>query len=207
MLARDAMTHPVVTVLASASVATASQILVGHGFTALPVLDGDGRLIGIVTEADLLRGRIPDDPRRVDPSLPRRPARLRVGATVADVMSSPVESLTPGADIADAARIMGEERIRCLPIVDGIGVVGIITRRDLLRAALAHEDLAIRDVILRRLRALDPRDRWEVDVAGGAVVIADHVDDAGELRAVGAIAAAVPGVVRADVHYETSDPF
>lgn len=49
-------------------------------------------------------------------------------------MTSPVESLTPGADAADAAEIMLDERIRCLPIVDGHGVVGVITRRDLLGA-------------------------------------------------------------------------
>jgi CBS domain-containing protein len=51
-------------------------------------------------------------------------------------MTSPVESLTPGAEAVDAARIMVDERIRCLPIVDGRHVVGILTRRDLLEAGV-----------------------------------------------------------------------
>lgn len=200
MLARDVMTHPVVTVPATTGVAAASQTMVSHGYSALPVLDDDGRLIGIVTEADLLRNRIVD----ARPGGPATP--LRAGATVGEVMTTPVESLTPGAHIADAARMMIEERIRCLPIVDGSGLVGIITRRDLLRAAVYHDDAAVREAILQRLRDLDPRDRWDVDVSGGSAVVADHIDDARDRRAVGIIAAAVPGVIRADVHYETCDP-
>lgn len=132
MLARDVMTRPVISVGTATTVAEASQLLVDRGFTAAPVLDDDGRLVGIVTEADLLRDRIAPDSRRIPSQAPSRRYRA---TCVADVMTSPVESLTAGADIADAARIMVDERIRCLPIVDGYGVVGVITRRDLLRAA------------------------------------------------------------------------
>ena len=201
MHARDVMTHPVITVTDTAGVGEAAQILISHGFTALPVLDDDGRLIGIVTEADLLRDP-GSGPRRGD-----RTTTLPAGDTVAAVMTSPVESLTPGADIDDAARMMVRERIRCLPIVDGVGLVGVITRRDLLRAAMSHQDAAARDAILHRLHQLDPRDRWDVAVTGGHAVIGDHVDDARDRAAVSVIANEMRGVARADVHYDTCDPF
>jgi len=134
MKARDVMTHPVVTVLTSTTLAEAAQILSSNGFTALPVVDDDGRMVGIVTEADLINERIAPDPGRQY----WRPRRSPSGsATVERVMTSPVESLTPGADAADAARIMLRQHIRCLPIVDGQHLVGIVTRRDLMRSAFA----------------------------------------------------------------------
>jgi len=132
MLARDVMSSPVVTVRSWTPLAAATSLLVSNGFTAVPVIDDDDRLIGIITEADLLRDRVPPDPRRTGGNAPDDRGQRRP-RTVGEVMSTPVESLTPGADIADAAHIMIDERIRCLPIVDGHHVVGIITRRDLLR--------------------------------------------------------------------------
>ncbi len=131
MLIRQIMSSPAVTISSASTVQHAASTLRSRGFTALPVLDDDGRLIGIVTEADLLDGRVEPDERRWRAETIRHRHR---GATVADVMTSPVESLTPGADVADAAEIMLDERIRCLPVVDGRTVVGVITRRDLLGA-------------------------------------------------------------------------
>lgn len=131
MLIREIMSSPAVTVSSASTVRHAAAMLRGRGFTTLPVLDGEGRLVGIVSEADLLEGRVQPDAGRRRAELP---PQLRRGDTVADVMTSPVESLTPGADIADAATTMLDERIRCLPIVDGHTVVGVITRRDLLGA-------------------------------------------------------------------------
>ena len=134
MLVRDVMTAPVLTVHTCTPVNQAAQLLITHGFTGVPVLDDDDHLVGIVTESDLLRGRILIDPRRLGGHQPSTGSAAR---TVADVMTAVVESLTPGADAADAARIMIDERIRCLPIVDGPHLVGVLTRRDLLRATLS----------------------------------------------------------------------
>ncbi|MDQ2737862.1 MAG: CBS domain-containing protein [Actinomycetota bacterium] len=133
MLVREIMSKPVVTVRTSTTIAETAQLLAGGGFTAVPVLDDDDQLVGIVSEADLLRSPLRPDPRRQpDP----RPDRVDPAPRfAADVMSTMVESLTPGADVADAARIMVDDRIRTLPVVDGQRVVGIITRRDLLQFA------------------------------------------------------------------------
>ena len=153
MLARDAMSSPVVTVGAWTPVETAVHLLVDNGFTALPVLDEDNRLVGIVTEADLLRNRMAPDPHRIGGFDGRRGQRRP--QTVGDVMTTPVESLTPGADVADAAQIMVDERIRCLPIVDGRRVVGVLTRRDLLRLTADSPSPGVRPP-RSPLRDLDP---------------------------------------------------
>ena len=63
MRARDIMSSPVVTVTPDMTVKYAANLLSAHGFTALPVLDDDGRLVGVVTEADLVRDRFPRDAR------------------------------------------------------------------------------------------------------------------------------------------------
>ena len=63
MEAREVMSRPAVTVSTSASIADAARVLIERGFTALPVVDDDDRLVGIVTEADLIRDRVPADPR------------------------------------------------------------------------------------------------------------------------------------------------
>ena len=137
MKVREVMTQPVVTVLTSTNLGRAAHLLTTRGFTALPVVDDDGRLVGIVTEADLITDRMPPDPRRQYWRPRQSPS---ASAAVEDVMTTPVESLTPGADAADAVEIMLREHIRCLPIVDGQQVVGIVTRRDLMRSAFAAEE-------------------------------------------------------------------
>ena len=131
MKARDVMSAPVQCLPADTATGAAAEFLVEHGFTAAPVIDDDGHLIGIVTEADLLAGSIAAEHNRSG----FRVAQRVVPSTVAGVMTSPVQSMTPGADLADVADMMLEGRIRCLPIVDGDAVVGVIIRRDLLRAA------------------------------------------------------------------------
>ncbi len=137
MLVRDVMSFPAITVHTDTSIAEASALLLHVNVTGVPVLDADEKLVGIVTEADLLYDRIAPDPRR---RRRERTTHLRVADTVGEVMTSPVESLTPGADIADAASIMIDERIRCLPVVDGHRIIGVVSRRDLLRAITPEPD-------------------------------------------------------------------
>jgi len=206
MEAREVMSRPAVTVSTSASIADAARIMVERGFTALPVVDDDGRLVGIVTEADLIRDRVPADPRvhhwRVR-STPASPETVPVGW----VMTCPVESLTAGADVADAARIMVDERIRCLPIVDGYGVVGILTRRDVLRAAVARNDRDMEVEIIRQLSGMDNPDRWQVAVQAGVVDIEDSGTDTIDRALASRLAGEVPGVVRVQTRHHTPDPF
>ena len=172
MLVREVMSHPVVTVRTWTTVADAASVLSSGGFTAAPVLDDDDRLVGIVSEIDLIRGRVLPDPRRASWNAGRQPAR----STVGQVMTTSVESLTAGADVADAARIMTDERIRCLPIVDGYHVVGVITRRDVLRAAVTRDDHAIKRDVVQALTTFNDPDRWAVNVQAAVVEIEDFLD-------------------------------
>ncbi|MEP6981478.1 MAG: CBS domain-containing protein [Nakamurella sp.] len=198
------MTRRVSTVTTSTRCVDAARMLVDGGFTAAPVVDADGRLVGIVSESDLLRYRLPDDPHRVDGLRRRTPPAVGL---VVDAMTTPVESLTPGADIADAVRIMLAERIRCLPVVDGTGVVGIVTRRDLLRFAVESDHPALDVAVMRQLAAIGRPDRWDVTIADGDVDLGDYGADDDDRRAAARRASAVPGVQSVTTHQSYADPF
>ncbi|NUT92798.1 MAG: CBS domain-containing protein [Saccharothrix sp.] len=118
MRAHDFMTSPVIAVTPDVPVREAAALLASHGFTALAVVDGE-RLVGVVTEADLLRGEHAD----------HRPGETPVRA----VMATPVLGVDPDAPIGAVARIMLEDHVRWLPVVDGSALVGVVTRRDLVR--------------------------------------------------------------------------
>jgi CBS domain-containing protein len=195
------MSHPVVTVTTSTTAAEAARLLCSNGFTALPVVD-EGRLVGIVTEADLIGIGLPAE-HRSDDRLHRSPDVV----LVQDVMTTPVESLTAGADLVDAARMMVDERIRVLPIVDGYGPVGILTRRDLLRAAIMHDDQELTDEICRQLAEVDAASRWRVSVQDGVAYIEDFGTTTQEQAKAIRLASAVPGIVRVHVRHQTPDPF
>jgi predicted transcriptional regulator len=204
MKAREVMSHPVVTVTTSTGVKEAAELLCVNGFTALPVVDNDGRLVGIVTEVDLIRGRIPPDPRVYGP----HPHVRTLGpALVEDVMTAPVETLTAGADISGAAKMMIDERIRCLPIVEGARPIGILTRRDLLRAAVVHDDTELVDEISHQLARVGNPNRWSVSVQAGVADIEDFGSDVDDRKRAARLTAAVPGVVQVQARHQTPDPF
>jgi CBS-domain-containing membrane protein len=204
MLVREVMSHPVITVRAWTTIQETAKILSGRGFTCVPVLDDDDTLVGIVSEGDLLRKALTPDPRR-HPHLFTGPGQKP--GIVADVMTRVVESLTPGADVADAARIMVDERIRALPIVDGANVVGVITRRDLLRASLIRDDSALREDAIRALEAFAEPDRWTVTVQAAVADVEDFRDSPEDRELAHRLVSKVPGIVHVQVHHETSDPF
>lgn len=130
MRVREIMTSAVVTVTPQTRVKQAATLLVERGFTALPVVDS-GKLVGIVTEADLVPLESTPDPR--SHILPLEADRPPVAGTVAEVMTSRVVTLPPDADAAQAAQLMLAHGLRSIPVTMGSVVVGIVTRRDLLR--------------------------------------------------------------------------
>jgi len=201
MRAQDVMSSPVVTARPDQPVKEVAALLAEHGFTSAPVVDDDGYLVGMVTEADVLRDRIPVDARtRIwqDAEVETHPA-----ATVAEVMSTPAVAVTPGADACAIARMMLEDHVRAVPIVDGgRGVVGIVTRRDLLRA-IATDDQTVLIAVRSRLAQYGGGDRWTVTVQDGVVDIVDDFDDATDRHVAQVIAESVPGV--ADVHVRSRE--
>ncbi|MGW5740482.1 CBS domain-containing protein [Amycolatopsis sp. NPDC003861] len=195
MRARDLMTTPVITVHPWTSAKEAAELLAAHGFTALPVVDDDDRLVGIVTEADLIRGRIPADPRYV-----HEPRESTAGKTVGDVMTTPVTAMSAGTDVADLCQALVDARIRAMPIVDGAAVVGIVTRGDVVRV-LARDDVEIARDVKHRLEIYGGSGRWAVDVRDGFVHITDQFDDDSDRHVAQLLALAVPGVVAAETAY------
>jgi CBS domain-containing protein len=194
MRACDLMTSPVITVYPWTPVKEAAGLLASCGFTALPVLDDDERLIGIVTEADLIRDQIARDPRR-------EPAAEASPVTVSSVMTTPVTALGPGTDVTGVGQALLEAGIRAIPIVDGATVIGIVTRGDLVRAG-ARTDDAIAVDIRRRLEIYGGADRWTVEVHEGTARIVDAFGQDADHQVATLLAQAVPGVVTA----ETTSP-
>ena len=196
MLVREAMTSPVVTIPRTATVRQAVRVLHEHGVTALPVVDEPGRLVGIVSEMDLLKGAFEHDPRAFlrPVATPASPAPRLVG----DVMTRDVETVRPNSDVAALAETMMKTRIKSVPVLAGSAVVGIVSRRDLI-AILARGDARIRDDVLAAIAEYGPDGAsWDVSVRDGAVELHGRADDAAQ-RMAGVLARTVPGVTRVSI--------
>ena len=199
----EVMTRSVLTTTPQAVVKDAAIVLAGHGVTLLPVVDEDGRLVGVLTEADVVRGRIPPDPRRgawhgsqAGPPPP---------ATVGEVMSSPALTTDPYTDAAELATMMIDQGLRSVPVVEEDRLVGIITRRDLVRT-IARADALIAADGRKLLAAYGTPDRWTVHADHGTVTITDQVADPTDHHLALVLAQAVPGVVHAEVVSSSSTP-
>lgn len=196
MRARDIMTSPVIAVVPETRIKKAAALLAEYGFSGLPVVDSDEHLVGMVTEADLVRDRVPSDP-RAHISVHPPSADGPVSTTVGEVMSSPAVAVEPGTDVADLAATLLETHQRTTPVVDGSRLVGIVTRRDIVRT-IAREDDTIATDVRRRLEVYGGTGRWRVEVHDGVVTIGDTFDDETDRHVAKVLAEAVPGVVRAD---------
>jgi CBS domain-containing protein len=167
MRVRDVMSSPVVSVTPEATVKEAAELLVERGFNALPVVDGD-ELVGIVTEADLVPLESRPDPRSHILPLPADSARIP--HTVAEVMTPEVITLPPQQDAAGAAQLMLRRSLRSIPVTAKGRLVGIVTRRDLLRVLARHDD-DIRDELSALLADELPDTCITVAVADGIVTL------------------------------------
>jgi CBS domain-containing protein len=194
MRLEDLMSSPPVTVTPETHVKAVAALLVERGFNAVPVVDEDGSLLGIVSEADLVRlGAHPDPRAHLRPPAPRdRP----VPRTAGDVMTTRVVTLPGDADPAVAARMMLERGIKTVPVVDAGRVAGVVTRRDLLRA-LARTDREVADDVANALAAAGLAEDVRAHVADGIVTLTVLRSEPGNLnrRLAIAVANAVPGVV------------
>jgi CBS domain-containing protein len=180
----DVMSSPVVTVPPDASLKKVAATLVEHGINAVPVVDAGDRLIGIVSEADLL-------------SLQTGPGRDPVPAkahTAGEVMRQSVYTLTADTDATVAARLMLRHRLKSVPVMAGDRVVGMIARRDLLRL-IARSDHDIQADLERRLKEeIQALQRLPVRVTDGGVVTIDAAVGPFARRLLEGLARDVPGV-------------
>lgn len=200
-LVRDVMTRDVVSVNADTPYRTIVDALTGRQVSAAPVVDADRRVVGIVSEADLLHkveflgiaqqrrvfARHSHEPRKDD----------RHAVVVADLMTAPAVTVAPDTPVVAAVKRMEAEQVKRLPVVDERGrLLGIVSRRDLLSMHL-RPDPAIRDEIvdvLQRTLRIDPL-AVQVDVADGMVTLTGTVDRSRAADLIVRLAGDVAGVV------------
>jgi acetoin utilization protein AcuB len=131
MNVRDVMTPDPITIEPQAAVGTAIAVMIERGVRHLPVVDDDGRLVGIVTDRDVRHRLFAPE---IYPQIGKVPLReLLQQAPVRAVMSAPVLRIGAASDVAEAATRMRRERVGCLPVVEGSSVVGMLTEIDILR--------------------------------------------------------------------------
>ncbi|MFB7221417.1 CBS domain-containing protein [Streptomyces sp. NPDC056227] len=197
----DVMTHTAIAVGGQASYKQIVELMKEWKVSALPVLEGEGRVIGVVSEADLLPK---EESRTDDPTRPELPLtdRVKAGAVSAkELMSSPAVTVHPDAPIAEAARIMAQRHLKRLPVVGAAGLLeGIVSRSDLLKVFLrSDEDLA--DEIRRTVTDLShPGGAVTVSVVDGVVTLGGSVRDRTLIPLLARAIRAVEGVV--DIHLD-----
>ena len=178
MRVREVMASPVVTVSPDTSLKEVASLLVSRRINAVPVVDAGDRLIGIISEADLL-------------SLETGPGQAPGGAAphrAREVMRQSVDT-----EAAAAARMMLRHRLKSVPVVAGDRVVGMVTRRDLLRL-IARSDQDIRADLERRIaEEVQALQRVAIEVEDGVVTVEAPGDPCRQL--VEGLARTIPGVV------------
>ena len=213
MLARDIMHQAVISIPQTATVHDAVRLMVARRISGLVVVDQHGKLVGMLTESDLLRraeiGTEPHHSKLV--ACLRGPGReaedyLRTHAQlVSDLMHSPVTAVSPDATLDEIVGAMEKHKVRRVPVVEKGVPVGIISRADLLRAlepmlapddeVRASTDQELEDAVIAELRAQP----WvppglAVAARSAIVTISGVVSDPREERAVLVLVQSVPGV-------------
>lgn len=189
----EVMTAEVAAVPEAARYREIIAILRRRGVSSLPVLDQGGRVVGVVSEADLLD-------RHTTREMPSGTIRLAwklrqwsrgAAARAADLMTTPAVTISPDDPVAEAARLMQSHRLRQLPVTDAQRrLAGVISRADVLSIA-DRPDEKIRHEVMTKVIAgrfgLNPR-ALDVSVSSGLVTIAGCVDDQpAAIRLIGAV--------------------
>ena len=188
MRAADVMTNEVITVGEDASVQEAAKLLVEHGISAVPVVDRDKRVVGMVSEGDLLhRAETGTERRRAwwlemvasTNQLAGEYVKSHSGS-VKDVMKRDVISVTEETTVADIAILLETNRIKRVPVLRDDRLVGIVSRANLVRAlamtikerpsGAEADDRAIRDRLLAELKA----QKW-AEVSPANIMVKDGV--------------------------------
>lgn len=202
----DVMSAPVIAVGPETPFKEIATLLAENQVSAVPVVDPDHHVIGLVSEADLLP-RVGRLKMRTGYPLEGRRHRHEAGKATAlvarDLMTVPATRLAGDATVAEAARLLYTRGMRRLPVVDWQGrLVGMLSRRDLLRAFLrtdAEIEAEIRDEIGSR--------GAEVKVEGGVAHLSGHVPLLSDAERIRARAAETTGVVEveSELDYDVDD--
>ncbi len=202
MHVRDVMSKAVLTTTAAAPLKEAALQLAREGVSGLPVVDAEGAVIGVISEADVIAKEGNEHKAGgflawfLDPGDPWLDERM-AARTVGDAMSSPAIVIAPDRPVADAATRMIEDGINRLPVVEDGRLVGLVTRADLVRAFVRTDDEVrheIEEDVVHRILWLD-RDSLRVSVDEGIVSLEGKVPTKADLELVPSFVRRVPGVV------------
>jgi CBS domain-containing protein len=198
----DVMTAPVVSVHGDTPYGDIVKALATHRISAVPVVDRFRRVIGVVSEADLLH-KVEFLGDGAEPRLfewgARKANRTKArGSTAEELMSSPAVTVHSGSSVVAAAKLMEQEHVKRLPVVDGTGtLIGVISRTDLLKMYLRRDSELHDDIVngvIRRILWVDPLS-VEVDVADGVVTLNGKVDRQSTAEIAVHVTKGVPGVI------------
>ena len=217
MRARDIMIKDVVAVRPDCLLSEMMAVLLGCGLSGVPVVNGEGRVVGMISEGDLLRAAAPgaDDvrPRWIEllnrPQ--RQPWRVNMARRVEDLMSWPVVQVEADTSIMDIAEVFEHHRIKRVPVTEEGRLVGLVTCGNLLRALAAHvprhdgpqmQDRWIKQIVMGELRRAPKISRGEEDVivVDGVVHLWGLIDSIAERRRLLTRAKKVPGVAAVRDH-------
>jgi CBS domain-containing protein len=178
------------------------DVMVTHNISAVPVVNADGTVVGVVSEADLLHkmefaGGSPAR-RLIERKRVRDGRRKATAVLAADLMSKPAIVIRPAASISAAAALMSEHGVKRLPVVDGDDrLIGVVSRADLVRLYARPDNQILSDIreyVFLRTWSMDP-DALTIEVDNGAVSLAGAVGRRSTVKIVELLVQAVPGVV------------
>jgi CBS domain-containing protein len=197
----DVMTRDVVTVTVDTPFKQIGQLMDEHHISAIPVVDADRAVVGIVSEADLLLKTEAGGEEPGGWTSDARDRRAKAHAqTAAGLMSSPAVSVAPNVPLAAAARLMRKQSVKRLPVVEDGRLVGIVSRADVLKSYLRTDAEIQSDILEGVIRAsmwLDPA-TFEVEVDDGLVRIHGEVDRRSDVEILTTLILAVEGVIGVD---------
>lgn len=199
----DVMTRRVVTVGPKTPFKDIVEILADAAISAVPVLDQNGTVLGVVSEADLLRRQEhQDDSDQRGASIfaghrAHEQWRRSAGLTAAEVMTVPALTITAQVSLPSAARILARAEVRRLFVVEHDQLVGVLSRRDLLKAFL-RTDADLRATIERGVfdHALHANPANVLaTVEHGIVLLTGRLEYEGDITTAVRLIASIPGVV------------
>lgn len=225
MKAIDLMTPRVITIGPDATVADAARTMLENHISGLPVVDGSGKVVGIISEGDLLR-RVELGTERhrswwlglvSGGTLPAEDFIKSHARKVADVMTAHVTTVDESASPEEVVRVMETRRIKRVPVVRRGALVGIISRANLLRAlasvspetpAAAADDRDLKDRVTAAVKELswESRSHDAIVVRNGVVQLWGFVSSGSQRDALRVAAERVPGVKAVENNIQVVDP-
>lgn len=212
MRVASVMTRRVVTVVPDTSFREVVGTLVAHGLDAVPVIDLDGRPVGVVTEADALTKLEFDGGAARPPLLAGAGSRTRwrksSALVAADLMTAPAATVTEDVPLAVAVRALSVAGTRRLYVVDpGRHLLGVLARSDVLRVLLRGDGAIRTDLERRTLDPVNGAHRVTVEVSDGLVTLRGNLRLRSTAERIIRDAHAVPGVVavRDCLRYDLDD--